>query len=41
MKRKVPVFRVNAKPGASYDVLAKAPGLKQIVIEELKNLVNK
>ena len=34
MKRKVPVFRVNAKPGASYDVLAKVPGLKQVVIEE-------
>ena len=34
MKRKVPVFRVNTKPGASYDVLAKVPGLKQVVIEE-------
>jgi len=34
MKRKVPVFRVNAKPGASYDVLATIPGLKQVVIEE-------
>jgi len=34
MKRKVPVFRVNAKPGASYDNLTKVPGLKHVIIEE-------
>lgn len=34
MKRKVPVFRVNAKPGASYDVLTQIPELKHVVIEE-------
>ena len=34
MKRKVPVFRVNANPGASYDNLTKVPGLKHVIIEE-------
>jgi hypothetical protein len=34
MRRKVPVFRVNAKPGASYEVLTEVPGLKEVVIEE-------
>ena len=34
MKRKVPVFRISAKPGASYDTLTKVPGLKEVVIEE-------
>ena len=34
MKRKVPVFRVNAKPGASYEMLTEVPGLKEVIIEE-------
>ena len=34
MKRKVPVFRVNAKPGASYDKLVEVPGLRHVIIEE-------
>jgi hypothetical protein len=34
MRRKVPVFRVNAKPGASYDALTQIPELQQVVIEE-------
>jgi hypothetical protein len=34
MKRKVPVFRVNAKPGASYDILTTIPEIREIVIEE-------
>jgi len=34
MRRKVPVFRVNAKPGASYDKLTEVPGLKEVIIEE-------
>ena len=34
MKRKVPVFRVNAKPGASYEMLTKVPGLRHVIIEE-------
>ena len=34
MKRKVPVFRVNARPGASYDKLVEVPGLKHVIIEE-------
>ena len=29
MRRKVPVFRINAKPGASYEVLTEVPGLKE------------
>jgi len=34
MKRKVPVFRVNAKPGASYKKLIEVPGLEHVIIEE-------
>jgi hypothetical protein len=34
MRRKVPVFRVNARPGASYDILTQIPELRQVVIEE-------
>ena len=34
MKRKVPVFRVNARPGASYEMLTEVPGLKEVIIEE-------
>ena len=34
MKRKVPVFRVNARSGASYDKLVEVPGLKEVIIEE-------
>ena len=34
MKRKVPVFRINARPGASYDMLVEVPGLKEVIIEE-------
>lgn len=34
MKRKVPVFRVNARPGASYEMLTEIPGLKEVIIEE-------
>jgi len=35
MKRKVPVFRVNAKPGASYDILTEIPEVREVVIEEM------
>ena len=45
MKRKVPVFRINAKPGASYELLTEIPGLKHVVIEEtviaIKEGINK
>ena len=34
MKRKVPVFRVSARPGTSYDNLTRVPELTEIVIEE-------
>lgn len=34
MKRKVPVFRVNANPGASYERLTEVPGLRHVIIEE-------
>ena len=35
MKRKVPVFRISAKPGASYSVLTEIPEVRQVVIEEM------
>ena len=34
MKRKVPVFRVNARPGTSYSKLTEIPELRDIIIEE-------
>lgn len=34
MRRKVPVFRISARPGASYSVLTEIPEVKQVVIEE-------
>jgi hypothetical protein len=34
MKRKVPKFRVNLGPGASYDMLTEVPEVIQIVIDE-------
>ena len=34
MKRKVPVFRVNIKPGASFRPLTEVPEIREIVIEE-------
>jgi hypothetical protein len=34
MKRKVPVFRVTAEPGADYSVLTTFPEIKQAVLDE-------
>lgn len=34
MKRKVPVFRVSIKPGASFRPLTEIPEVKEVVIEE-------
>lgn len=34
MKRRVPVFRVNVRPGASYEMLTEVPGIKEVIIEE-------
>ena len=34
MKRKIPVFKINAKSGASFRLLTEIPELKNIVIEE-------
>jgi len=34
MGRKIPLFRVSANPGASYDVLTEIPEVRDIVIEE-------
>ena len=34
MKRKIPVFRVNIEPGASYSQLTEIPEVRQIVMEE-------
>jgi len=34
MRRKVPVFRVSARPGTSYNKLTEIPELRDIIIEE-------
>lgn len=34
MRRKIPVFKINMKPGASYSQIAEIPELKQVIIEE-------
>jgi hypothetical protein len=34
MRRKIPVFRINMKPDASYSQIAEIPELKQIIMEE-------
>lgn len=45
MKRKVPVFKVNIKPGASFRLLTEIPEIREIVIEEtivaIKEGINK
>ena len=45
MKRKVPVFRVSIKPGASFRPLTEVPEIREIVIEEtivaIKEGINK
>ena len=45
MKRKVPVFRVSIKPGASFRLLTEIPEIREIVIEEtivaIKEGINK
>ena len=34
MRRKVPVFRVSAEPGADYTTLTKIPEIRQVVLDE-------
>jgi hypothetical protein len=34
MRRKVPVFRVTAEPGADYSVLSNAPEIRKAVLDE-------
>ena len=34
MRRKVPVFRVKAEPGADYSILTDLPEIRQVVLEE-------
>ena len=34
MRRKIPVFRVTAEPGADYSVLTTFPEIQQVVLEE-------
>jgi len=34
MRRKIPVFKINMKPGASYSQIAEIPELKQVIMEE-------
>jgi hypothetical protein len=34
MRRKVPVFRVIAEPGADYSTLTTAPEIQQVVLDE-------
>jgi hypothetical protein len=45
MKRKVPIFRINIKPGASFRPLTEIPEIREIVIEEtivaIKEGINK
>jgi hypothetical protein len=34
MNRKIPLFRVQAKPGADYKVLTEMPEIRKVVLEE-------
>ena len=34
MRRKIPILKIKAEPGADYSVIAKFPEIKQIVLEE-------
>ena len=34
MRRKVPVFRIIAEPGADYSVLTEQPEIRQVILEE-------
>jgi hypothetical protein len=40
MRRKIPVFKINMKPGASYSQITEIPELKQVIIEETVFAIN-